>query len=203
MSNINFIDWLNINYPTIKFKKHENMAMTSINAAINLYNNKIIAWIQGRSEIGPRALGNRSIISNPCNPDSKDVINAKVKHREMWRPFAPICLKEDAAKWFHIDHEQPYMLEAPLARDEMADRIPAVVHFDKTARVQTVSKETNPILYQLLKDFKSLKGIGVLLNTSCNGNNEPICNDLISALNLLKNTGLDLVYVDNWCFSKE
>lgn len=197
-----FNEWMNKNYPTIQFKKHKNMAEASINAAINLFNNKIIAWIQGRAEAGPRALGNRSLISNPCNANSKDVLNAKVKHRETWRPFAPICLKESAEKWFHIDHEQPYMLEAPLARKESADLIPAVVHVDNTARVQTVSKDNNGLLYQLLKDFKSLKGVEILLNTSANDAGLPILNNLTDALNLLKNTELDLVYVGEYVFSK-
>jgi len=199
---VNFDSWMAKAYPTIKYKKIANESLLATNAAINLHNNKIVAWAQGRCEIGPRALGNRSILANPCNINSKDVVNAKVKHREFWRPFAPIVLASEAHDWFDIDHDQPYMLEAPLAHKDTADRIPAVVHVDGTGRVQSVSRKTNPLLNDVLKDFKMLKGIGVLLNTSLNDRGKPIANDLRDILNLLRDTELDVAYVGLWEFKK-
>lgn len=194
--------WLKQNYPTIKAHKFISDSQVILNAATNLFNNKIIAWAQDRAEIGPRALGNRSILANPCNPDSKDIVNAKVKHREFWRPFAPIVIDSEAHDWFELDHNQPYMLEAPLALKEYSNRIPAVVHVDGTARAQTVSKTTNEKLWLLLKDFKMLKGVGVLLNTSLNDRGRPIANDLKDILNLLRDSELDVAYVGKWRFTK-
>jgi len=198
----NFDKWMQSKYPTIKYQKIKSEPLLVMRAAVNLYNNKIIAWAQGRCEIGPRALGNRSILANPCSIDSKDIVNAKVKHREFWRPFAPIVIAQEAHDWFDIDHDQPYMLESPMAHKEYADRIPAVVHVDGTGRVQTVSKQTNELLWNLLKDFKMVKGVGVLLNTSLNDRGKPIANDLRDILNLLRDTDLDVAYVGLWEFKK-
>ncbi len=194
--------WMSTKYPTLKYKRHTKDTSMVLSAATSLYNNKIIAWAQGRCEIGPRALGNRSIIANPCHINSKDIVNAKVKHREFWRPFAPIALKEEAYRHFDIDHEQPYMLEAPLAKEGVDKLVPAVVHVDMTARVQTVTKENNELLFLLLRDFKMLKNVGILLNTSLNDRGKPIANDLKDILNLLRDTELDKAYVGLWEFSK-
>jgi len=218
-------------------------------AADVLSKNKIIAWVRGKTEVGPRSLGNRSILFNVgLNCDKmtptkfvkhhnngiityntmKDVVNAKVKHREWWRPFAPICLAEDAQKWFDIDHEQPYMLEAPLVKDwgisissilQNEDKefhmlrnyrlyplwhdIAATVHVDGTARVQTVSNKTNAYLYNLLRAYKEKTGIGVLGNTSLNDAGIPINNNLYQILDLLVKSELDYAIIDNWIFYKE
>lgn len=220
-------------YPTIVYK-HVHPDMTIQGTAQLLAEGKIIAWAQGRAEIGPRALGNRSILCSPqanCNKmrptifenwsnggvyshnTMKDVINEKVKHREYWRPFAPISLVEDAFKYFDIDHEQPYMLESPLAKDwklsldeirPLWHDIPAVVHVDGTCRVQTVTSTTNNLIFQLLTKYKEISyRPGILLNTSLNDRGKPIANDLHDILNLLRDTELDYAVVDNWIFSKK
>lgn len=165
-------------------------------AARRLAQGEIAAWSDGRSEIGPRALGNRSILADPRKPEMKDIINNRVKRRQYWRPFAPVCLEEDVADWFEINHPQPYMLEAPLVREDKAAKIPAVVHVDRTARLQTVNKHQNEKLYALLNEFKSLTGIPILLNTSLNTKGRPICNDVATIMKFLEQTALDFAVID-------
>jgi len=167
-------------------------------AAPRLANGEIAAWCQGRSEIGPRALGNRSILADPRREDMKDIINKRIKRRQYWRPFAPVCLEEDASEWFEIDHPQPYMLEAPMVRREKASTIPAVVHADGSSRLQTVNKWQNRRLYRLLSEFKKLTGVPILLNTSLNRKGYPICNDVKIVLDLLDGTSLDFAVVGNY-----
>jgi carbamoyltransferase len=174
-----------------------------IECAQRMSRGAIIAWAQDRGEIGPRALGNRSILCSPAIPGMKDTLNFKVKHREWWRPFAPICLSEHATEWFEIDHEQPYMLEAPRVRPEKAGQIPAVVHVDGTARLQTVRSDQNWKLYQLLQAFHQVTQIPILLNTSLNGRGQPIANDVKRILNLLVDTELDYAVVDNFLVGKK
>lgn len=171
--------------------------------AEHLENNKIIGWAQGRSEIGPRALGNRSILASPISPDMKDRINSNVKHRDYWRPFAPVCLAEHASEWFETNIEHPYMLMAPKVREEKKHLIPAVTHVDGTARLQTIRKEQNPKLYSLIKCFYKKTGVPILLNTSLNDRGKPICNDALTVINLLKNTGLDHAIIDQNFYSKK
>lgn len=167
-----------------------------------LVKGKIFGWIQGRSEVGPRSLGNRSILCAPYPIEMKDKVNYKIKHREFWRPFAPVCLEEFAQEWFEINHPQPYMLECPIVKSHKVKLIPAVTHIDGTARIQTVNKSDNLLLYKLLKKFQKRTGIPVLLNTSFNDRNKPIVNDMETALRLLVDTDLDYVVVDNYFFSK-
>lgn len=192
---------------------------------------KIIAWAQGRAEIGPRALGNRSILCHPgvagkdaevtfekchnggvvANGTMKDTINKKVKNREFWRPFAPIVLEEYARHIFEIEHPQPYMLESPKVKYWQGYQqdgnywwkdIAAVVHVDGTCRVQTVNYQQNPLLYKLLDKFHRITRIPVILNTSLNDKGFPISNMLQSVLNLLRDSELDIAIVGNWVFSK-
>jgi carbamoyltransferase len=163
---------------------------------------KIIAWAQGRSEIGPRALGNRSILCAPYPNEMKDKVNEKIKHREFWRPFAPVCLEECVSDWFEIDHAQPYMLECPSVKKDKKDLIPAVTHVDGTARVQTVNRRDNTLLYDLVKKFKDKTGVPVLMNTSLNDKNKPIANDSKSILDMLINTELDYVVINNSIYGK-
>jgi carbamoyltransferase len=146
---------------------------------------KVVGWFQGRSEFGPRALGNRSILADPRNAAMKDVLNARVKHRQAFRPFAPIVLAERASEVFEGDEDSPFMLLAKRVRPEWRDRIPAIVHVDGTARVQTVRREHNERLYRLLLEFEKLTGVPVLLNTSFNIRGEPIvetrrCHEMLS-----------------------
>ena len=151
----------------------------------------VVGWFQGRSEFGPRALGNRSILADPRSAEMKDKLNKRVKHRQAFRPFAPIVLAERAKEIFEGDEESPFMLLAMPVRAEWRDKIPAVVHVDGTARVQTVRQETNERLYRLLKEFDALTGIPVLLNTSLNVRGEPIVETPRDAIQCFLSTGID------------
>ena len=141
--------------------------------ARDLADGRIVGWFQGRFEMGPRALGNRSILADPRRPDMRDVLNAKVKQREPFRPFAPAVLVERASEFFEIDQPDPFMTLAPRVRPESRDRIPAAVHVDGTARIQTVERSSNPRYYGLIEAFGRLTGVPILLNTSFN-RSEPI-----------------------------
>jgi carbamoyltransferase len=152
---------------------------------------KVLGWFQGRSEFGPRALGNRSILADPRKPEMKDTLNSRVKFRQAFRPFAPIVLAERANEIFEGDEESPFMLLAKNVRPEWRDKIPAIVHVDGTARVQTVRRETNERLYRLLKEFEALTGVPVLLNTSFNVKGEPIVETPLDAVRCFLSTGID------------
>ncbi|MDD3896901.1 MAG: carbamoyltransferase C-terminal domain-containing protein [Candidatus Peribacteraceae bacterium] len=139
-----------------------------------LLDHDILMWFQGGSEIGPRALGHRSILANPDNKKTKDYINEKVKFREMFRPLAPIVLEDQASKYFRIPKASPYMLFSPPIQKITKEVAPAVVHVDNTARLQTLNKTQNPILYEVISRFGSSSGCPIVLNTSFNGKDEPI-----------------------------
>jgi carbamoyltransferase len=156
-----------------------------------LADGKVIGWFQGRSEFGPRALGNRSILADPRTAEMKDILNKRVKHRQAFRPFAPIVLHERANEIFEGDEDSPFMLLAKRVRPEWRDRIPAIVHVDGTARVQTVRQETNDILYRLLKAFEARTGVPVLVNTSFNIKGQPIVETPADAMECFLTTGID------------
>ena len=162
----------------------------------------IIGWFQGRMEIGPRALGNRSILANPTLPDMKAQINAQVKHREAFRPFAPACPLDDTPHYFEQHVEDPFMLKVCRVRPEMQAVIPAVTHVDGTARLQTVHRETNPRFYGLLKEFEKRSGVPVLLNTSFNVMGEPIVESPQDAVRCFFSTGLDYLVLGNYIVGK-
>jgi carbamoyltransferase len=136
--------------------------------------NKICAVAAGRAEFGPRALGNRSILADPRDPDIKDKVNL-IKQRELFRPFAPVVMAEHASEWFDMDYESPYMQYTPKCLKP--ELIPSVVHVDGTSRVQTVTKEQHPGLYEVLRRFYEATGVPVLLNTSLNVKGQPLLND--------------------------
>jgi carbamoyltransferase len=167
-----------------------------------LADGKIVGWFQGRSEFGPRALGNRSIIADPRDPKMKDILNSRVKHRQPFRPFAPIVLYERASEIFEGDEDSPYMLIAKKVRPEWRDRIPSIVHVDGTARVQTVRREQNERLYGLLTEFEKLTGVPVLLNTSFNVKGEPIVETPQDALECFLATGIDYLALHERLISK-
>jgi carbamoyltransferase len=167
-----------------------------------LADEKIVGWFQGRSEFGPRALGNRSILADPRNPAMKDVLNARVKFRQAFRPFAPIVLAERANEIFEGDEDSPFMLLAKRVTPEWLDRIPAIVHVDGTARVQTVRREHNERLYLLLKEFEKLTGVPVLLNTSFNIRGEPIVETPADAVKCFLSTGIDYLALHDMLIAK-
>ncbi|WP_433959038.1 carbamoyltransferase family protein [Cytobacillus horneckiae] len=163
----------------------------------------IIAWFNGRSEIGPRALGNRSILVDPRRKDMKDILNKRVKHREGFRPFAPIVLEEYQTEYFELEHPSYYMLLVPKIKIDKRDKIPAVTHADGTGRVQTVSNKLNPQLHALVSSFYKQTGVPVLLNTSFNDNGEPIVESPEDALNCFLKTDIDYLVINGFIISKK
>ena len=151
---------------------------------------EVVGWYQGRSEWGPRALGNRSILADPRRADMKDVLNLKIKRRESFRPFAPSILEERTGEWFTIDYPDPFMLKVYPIRPEKRAAIPAVVHVDGTGRLQTVSERSNPLYAKLIRSFEQVTGVPIVLNTSFN-ENEPIVNTPAEALDCFLRTKMD------------
>ena len=158
---------------------------------------KIVGWFQGRMEWGPRALGNRSVLADPRNAGIKDILNAKIKRRESFRPFAPSILREAVAEWFETDDDVPFMMQVFQIRAKYRDMIPAVIHVDDTGRLQTVHRETNPRYYRLIEHFRDLTGIPLVLNTSFN-ENEPIVCYPEEALDCFLRTEMDILVLKNF-----
>ncbi|MBI2191620.1 MAG: carbamoyltransferase [Planctomycetes bacterium] len=176
--------------------RHEVLARQAMleRAAREIAGNKVLGWFQGRMEFGPRALGARSILANPMNPVMKDVINAKIKFRERFRPFAPSVLREKANEYFDLGEvDSPYMLLIPDVRPEKRSLIPAVTHEDGTGRVQTVTRSAHPLFYELICEFEKLTGCPVVLNTSFNVRGEPIVCTPEDAYNCFMKTGMDVL----------
>jgi carbamoyltransferase len=163
---------------------------------------KVFGWFQGRSEFGPRALGDRSILGDPRRPEMKDILNRRVKFRQAFRPFAPIVIYELAKDIFIGEDESPFMLRAKQVKPEWRDKIPAIVHVDGTARVQTVSREDNPRMYDLLVEFDKLTGVPVLVNTSFNIKGEPIVETPQDAMNCFIYTGIDYLALHDTLVAK-
>lgn len=163
---------------------------------------KIVGWFQGRAESGPRALGNRSILCDSRDSKMKDILNERVKHREWFRPFAPAVLKERAKEYFEDVDDDKYMLKIANVKEEYLDSFPAAIHVDNTARLQTVSKEDNEHFYNLIKAFEKITGLPILLNTSFNGNEEPIVNSPEDAIKTFLNTKIDVLIVHNYIIEK-
>ncbi|MCA9243382.1 MAG: carbamoyltransferase [Phycisphaerales bacterium] len=165
----------------------------------------VIGWFQGRMEFGPRALGSRSLLADPRRADMKDIINAKVKFREAFRPFAPAVLKERAHEFFEMPEgmDAPFMLLVPSVRPEARAQIPAVTHQDGTGRVQTVTPEHNPLYYGVIKRFGELTGVPVLINTSFNVRGEPIVCTPADAYRTFVNTGIDTLVIGRCIVSEK
>jgi len=158
---------------------------------------KIGGIIQGYSEVGPRALGNRSIICDPSFKDMKDILNAKVKFREWFRPFAPVCREEDMHKYFDDAFASHYMSYAPLVKKEYRDKLPSITHYDGTSRLQTVNSKQHKLFYDILSCMQNTKKIPVILNTSFNIKGRPILTKIEDAFYVLDNTELDFLVVEN------
>lgn len=156
-----------------------------------------IVWCMGASEIGPRALGHRSIIADPRSIDSKNRIN-EIKKRQWWRPVAPIIKEEELKNWFHGNQASPYMLCTYKVKESKEDLIPAVLHLDKTARVQTVNERNDKKLYQLIDEFHKATGVPIVCNTSLNDAGEPIINSMDEAINFALRKRISIVYFDNY-----
>jgi carbamoyltransferase len=152
----------------------------------------VVGWFQGRMEWGPRALGNRSIICDPRRADMKTILNAKIKRRESFRPFAPSVLEEAVIEWFEEDDAVPFMMQVFQIREEKRARIPAVTHVDGSGRLQTVSRRTNSRYYQLIKSYRDLTGVPMVLNTSFNENEPVVCTPR-QALDCFLRTRMDVL----------
>lgn len=155
----------------------------------------VVGWFQGRMEMGPRALGSRSILADPRAADMKDILNARVKHREGFRPFAPAVPEELASQWFEVDRPSPYMLFVVPVRPQKRTLVPAITHVDGTARLQTVSRTSNPLFYDLLHRYGQETGVPVILNTSFNVMGEPIVCTPEDAVRCYLSTGIDALVV--------
>ena len=171
-----------------------------------LCDGKIIGWFDGGAELGPRALGQRSILCDPRLPEAKDTLNRRVKMREPFRPFAPAALLEEALNWFEFDgtpRESPFMLRVVDVKTEKRNEVPAIVHVDGTGRLQTLTRENNGRFYDLVQKFHEKTGVPVLLNTSFNRMGQPIIETPADAIACLLNTGLDCcVFEDRIVFKK-
>lgn len=163
---------------------------------------KIVGWFQGRMEAGPRALGARSILADPRRMESLDNINRKVKFRQPWRPFCPSVLSEDAGKYFKKVTQSPYMINTFGVTEISEKEAPAIVHVDKTARPQFLTKEANPLYHQLLCEFKEISGVPILMNTSMNIKGEPICRSPEDALNMFFATDIDILAIGKYVLEK-
>jgi len=187
---VQFLDSKNISYE--KFDRESLLKKVSHLIA----DGNIVGWHQGRMEWGPRALGNRSILADPRHGDMKDILNEKIKHRESFRPFAPSVLEEYAFEYFDIDTSSPYMLMVvPVKKPK---NIPAVTHVDGTGRLQTVSKDSNPLYYDLINEFYKITGIPVIINTSMNVMGEPIVNTPEEAYQMIVKTDMDYLVMNNF-----
>lgn len=188
----------------------------------HLANKKVVGWFRGRTEFGPRALGNRSILADPTDPEMQSKLNLKIKFRESFRPFAPAVCEEDYKDYFEPGRQSPYMVftnqvkesikkKLPENFDKMTleekrgttrSELPAVTHVDYSARVQVVQKDLNPVFWELLQTFKKLTGHGVLINTSFNIKDEPIVNSPEDAYSCFINSGMDVLVMENYLIVK-
>ena len=175
--------------------------MVAKEAAKEIAAGKILGWFQGRAEWGPRALGNRSIVADPRRPDMKDILNARIKHREMFRPFAPSVLAEATGEYFEKTYPCPFMTQAYSVRPEKREIIPAPTHVDGTGRLQTVTKDANPRYWRLIREFGNLTGVPVVLNTSFN-DNEPIVLRPEEAIDCFLRTKIDVLVLGDMLVRK-
>ncbi|MBN2052353.1 carbamoyl transferase NodU family protein [Candidatus Woesearchaeota archaeon] len=171
-----------------------NQALSKI--VDDILQHKIIAWYQDRSEVGPRALGNRSFLGLPDSEEMRQKLSIKVKKREPYRPVAPIITLDDLPVFFDTIQPSPYMTFAPMAKQITKDISPAIVHFDGTSRVQTISKDTNPIIHELLVRIKEKTGAPILMNSSFNTDGEPIVDTPVDAMRNFKSSGADILYIN-------
>lgn len=166
--------------------------------ARDIADGKVVGWVNGRSEYGPRALGARSILADPRRAEMRDYINTHIKDRELFRPFAPSVLDDRREEYFVDQRSSPFMIIMSYVKDEWIDRIPAISHVDKTARPQTVTRKDNPDYYDLIDEFGKLTGIYLVLNTSFNGRSEPIVQTYLDALHDFCKINLDALFLDGW-----
>jgi carbamoyltransferase len=185
----------------LAYETHDFGEMARL-AANLIANGRVLGWFQGDMEWGPRALGNRSILADPRRADMKDILNARIKHREKFRPFAPSILMDSVGDYFDQTYPDPFMLKVYNVLEEKRQEIPAVTHVDGTGRLQTVDEEQNPLYWQLIKEFEGLTGVPVVLNTSFN-ENEPIVCRPEEAVECFLRTKIDVLAIGNYLIRKQ
>lgn len=208
-------------YDAVYERHDDETLMEAVSKA--LADDEIVGWFQGRMEFGPRALGNRSILGNPASPSMQKTLNMKIKYRESFRPFAPAVLREDAAEFFQFDNDSPYMLIVAPVRDDhrvelseqdkqlkgldrldvVRAKLPAITHVDYSARIQTVTPDSNKRFYDLISAFKKRTGNGVLVNTSFNVRDEPVVCSPEDAYRCFMATEMDMLCVGNFVLRKK
>ena len=162
----------------------------------------VVGWFQGRMEWGPRALGNRSILADPRNPNMKEILNKKIKRRESFRPFAPAILREYVSEWFTEDVSVPFMGQVHQIIEQKRVLIPAITHVDGSGRLQTVKRDTNQQFYDLIKEFGSITGVPILLNTSFNENEPVVCSPK-EACETFMRTKMDILCIGNYVINRQ
>jgi carbamoyltransferase len=212
-----------INKYRAKAEHMEDAALLTDTIAREIAAGKVVGWFEGRMEFGPRALGHRSILADPRNPEMQKKLNIKIKFREGFRPFAPLMLQEEADRLFGLQQPSPYMLFMHPIKEQFRkplpanyntlslmeklyvqrSELPAITHIDFSARIQTVAEADNPQVYQLLHAFKKLTGYGVLINTSFNVRGEPIVCSPDDAYACFMQTDMDMLVLGNFVFYKE
>jgi len=170
--------------------------------ALKIIEGKVVGWFQGRMEFGPRALGNRSILVDPRREEMKDVLNARIKHRESFRPFAPSVLAERAGEWFEVGDPNPFMLMVQPVLPDKRQKVPAITHVDGSGRLQTVHRDTNRLFWELIREFEKRTGVPMLLNTSFN-ENEPIVMRPEEALDCFRRTRMDMLVMGRAVLERE
>jgi carbamoyltransferase len=189
-------------FPNLKFEEYDDMDKLIDDTSYWLTQNRVIGWFQGGAEIGPRALGNRSILASPIQSWMTGHINADIKKREWYRPFAPAVLFERQGDVFESDVYSPHMLVTTTVKEEWRNKIPAVTHIDYSARHQSVTETNNPKFYKLISKFYEKTNVPVLLNTSFNGPKEPIVETPSDAIRCFYETGLDFLIINNFLIKK-
>jgi carbamoyltransferase len=184
----------------IKWRRFDSLEETCASAAQLIADGRVIAWDRGRMEYGPRALGNRSILADPGHPEMRDRINAMVKKREAFRPFAPACSVEEASRWFCVQpgEQFPYMISVVDVRPEVQAQLPAITHVNGSARLQTVSAQDNPDFHALLLAVGKTTGRQMVLNTSFNVKGQPIVNTPDEAIQTFLGTGIEFLFLENF-----
>jgi carbamoyltransferase len=189
-------------FPSLNFEEYDNMDTLIDDTSYWLTQNRVIGWFQDGAEIGPRALGNRSILASPIQSWMTGHINADIKKREWYRPFAPAVLFEYQGDVFESDVYSPHMLVTTTVKEEWRSKIPAVTHIDYSARHQSVTEKNNPKFHKLISKFYKRTNVPVLLNTSFNGPKEPIVETPTDAIRCFYETGLDFLVINNFLISK-
>lgn len=195
------IAYLGMEYNHQPETKHTGVPLDLAWVAEKLSEGAIVCWYQGRSELGPRALGNRSFITDPRYKNMKDILNSRVKYREWFRPFAPVVLNELKEEWFDMDFESPYMLyTVPCKKPQ---EIPSVAHIDNSSRVQTLTKEHHPRFYNLIEEFHKITGVPVVMNTSLNIKGEPIVETPEDAMKLFDDSDVEILVINDVMYYKK